>query len=237
MSACLRRASQLSRDEHAFVDLAVEQLSHDGKVISVQLALFAEMVKNKRWVPATLDEVGGAGAIGLAFLEETFSSAHAPPEHRRHQRAARAVLRLLLPEQGTDIKGQMHSRAQLLAGSGYAERPQEFDELLQILDQELRLVTPAASLIGLRKLRRFQTRWTDPQDHSAWLLQNVLPIDPRFSCTFRPSLADPQATGDAARASGTAARGTRGDLQRAARTAISAHTQAMACYPDSDQSA
>ncbi len=135
--------STFTPEETEFLDRAIEGLAHDGKVVSVQLALFADMIKNKPWTPATLAEVGGAEGIGLAFLEETFSVAHAPPEHRRHQRAARAVLKLLLPEQGTDIKGQMHSRAQLLAGSGYEDRPQEFDELLQILDQELRLVTPA----------------------------------------------------------------------------------------------
>jgi hypothetical protein len=36
----------------------------------------------------------------------------------------------------------MRSREELLAASGYAGRPREFDELLRILDAELRLVTP-----------------------------------------------------------------------------------------------
>jgi formylglycine-generating enzyme required for sulfatase activity/serine/threonine protein kinase len=133
----------LAPREAEFLDGAVSGLAHDGKVVSVQLALFAEMIRNRPWTTATLEEVGGAEGVGLAFLEETFNAAHAPPEHRRHQRAARAVLKRLLPEQGTDIKGQMRSRAQLLAASGYADRPQEFNELLRILDQELRLVTPA----------------------------------------------------------------------------------------------
>ena len=141
---CLPRTeSDQTPQERAFLDQAIAGLAQDGKVVSVQLALFAEMVKNKPWTPETLAEVGGAEGIGLTFLEETFSGTHSPPEHRRHQRAARAVLRLLLPEQGTDIKGQMHSHERLLTGSGYAERPKEFEELLNILDQELRLVTPA----------------------------------------------------------------------------------------------
>ena len=44
----------------------------------------------------------------------------APPEHRVHQKAAQAVLKALLPESGTDIKGQMRSQAELLEASGYA---------------------------------------------------------------------------------------------------------------------
>ncbi len=66
----------------------------------------------------------------------------APPEHHYHQKAARAVLKALLPESGTDIKGHMRSEAELLAVSGYAGRPQDFDGLLHILDSEVRLITP-----------------------------------------------------------------------------------------------
>jgi hypothetical protein len=100
------------------------------------------MIKGKPWEPATLKEVGGAEGVGVTFLEETFGAAHAPPEHRLHQKAARAVLHALLPEQGTDIKGHMRSYAELLAASGYDSRPREFNDLLHILDAELRLVTP-----------------------------------------------------------------------------------------------
>ena len=78
----------------------------------------------------------------MSFLEETFSFATAPPEHRFHQKAAQAVLKALLPESGTDIKGQMRSRKELLEASGYANRPRTFDDLVRILDPELRLITP-----------------------------------------------------------------------------------------------
>jgi formylglycine-generating enzyme required for sulfatase activity len=87
--------------------------------------------------------VGGTAGVGVSFLEETFSASTAPPTNRLHQKAARAVLKALLPESGTDIKGNMRSRDDLLAASGYAGRPRDFAELLRILDRELRLVTPA----------------------------------------------------------------------------------------------
>src|SRR5262249_22509760 len=73
-----------------------------------------------------------------------FSASTAPPEHRFHQKAAQAVLKALLPESGTDIKGRMRSRQELLDASGYANRPTEFDDLIRILDPELRLVTPTS---------------------------------------------------------------------------------------------
>jgi serine/threonine protein kinase/formylglycine-generating enzyme required for sulfatase activity len=131
-----------SAEQEAFLDQAVAGLSQDGKVISVRLALFAEMVKGKPWTPATLRAVGGMAGVGVTFLEETFAAATAPPQHRLHQRGAQAVLKALLPETGTDIKGSMRSHQDLLAASGYVARPRDFEALLRLLDGELRLLTP-----------------------------------------------------------------------------------------------
>jgi formylglycine-generating enzyme required for sulfatase activity/serine/threonine protein kinase len=132
----------LSAEQAAFVEQAVAGLAQEGKVVCVRLALFAEMMKGKPWTPAALAEVGGTEGVGVRFLEDTFSSGGANPKHRLHQAAARAVLRALLPDSGTDIKGQMRSHAELLAASAYAGRPKDFADLLRILDGELRLVTP-----------------------------------------------------------------------------------------------
>src|SRR5262249_45312356 len=131
-----------SKEQEAFLDQVVAGLAQDGKVISVRLALFAEMVKGKPWTPATLREVGGAEGVGVTFLEETFTASTAPPQHRLHQKAAQAVLKALLPEAGTDIKGHMRSHQELLEASGYAGRPEDFDDLIRILDGETRLITP-----------------------------------------------------------------------------------------------
>jgi len=134
--------SDTRKEQQEFLNQAVAGLAQEGKVICVRLALFADMMKGKSWLPATLKEVGGTEGIGVSFLEETFSAATAPPEHRYHQKAARAVLKTLLPESGTDIKGSMRSQAELVAASGYASRPKDFDDLIRILDGEIRLLTP-----------------------------------------------------------------------------------------------
>jgi serine/threonine protein kinase/formylglycine-generating enzyme required for sulfatase activity len=137
-----RDASAPMREQSEFLLEAVKGLAHEDKVIPVRLALFAEMLKSKDWNLATLRAVGGTKGIGITFLEETFSAETAPPEHKLHQIAAQAVLKALLPESGTDIKGQMRSRQELLAASEYANRASEFDDVIRILDQELRLITP-----------------------------------------------------------------------------------------------
>ena len=131
-----------SKHQDAFLDQAIAELAQDGKIISVRLALFAEMVKGKPWTPATLRNVGGTEGVGITFLEETFNSPQANPKHRLHEKTARAVLEKLLPETGTDIKGQMRSEAELEDASGTTGRHRDFAEVLHILDGELRLITP-----------------------------------------------------------------------------------------------
>ncbi len=132
----------MSAPQKEFLKRSVEGLAEEGKVICVRLALFAEMMKSREWSPATLKQVGGMEGVGVSFLEETFSAANVPPSHRYHQKAARAVLQALIPESGVDIKGNMRSEAELLAASGYEHRRADFAELIPLLDQELRLITP-----------------------------------------------------------------------------------------------
>ena len=132
----------VSDEQQQFLDRATSGLAQDGKVVCVRLALFAEMVKGKPWTPATLEAVGGTEGVGVTFLEEAFGSRAANPRHRLRQQAARAVLRALLPEHGTDIKGSMQSPTELQEASGYKNRPRDFDDLLRILDGDLRLITP-----------------------------------------------------------------------------------------------
>ncbi|MCE9534775.1 MAG: protein kinase [Planctomycetes bacterium] len=131
-----------TKDQKEFLNQAVAGLAQEGKVICVRLALFAEMMKGKAWTTASLKAVGGTEGVGVTFLEETFCASAAPPERRYHQKAARADLKALLPETGSDLKGHMRSYAELLEVSGYGSRPKDFDDLIRILDNEIRLITP-----------------------------------------------------------------------------------------------
>ncbi len=128
----------LTKGQKEFLELAIRELAQDGKIISVRLALFVEMVKSKPWTQATLAEVGGTAGIGVRFLEETFSS----KALRGHQKAAQGILNSLLPVSGSNIKGHIRSHEVLLEASGYTTRPTAFIDILRILDEEVRLITP-----------------------------------------------------------------------------------------------
>jgi serine/threonine protein kinase/formylglycine-generating enzyme required for sulfatase activity len=132
----------ITRDQRSFLDQAAAGLAQDGKVVPARLALFAEMVKGKPWSPATLRRLGGMEGVGVKFLEDTFGSPGSSPQYRFHQKGAQAVLKSLLPETDADIKGQMRSIDDLRRVSGYVERPDDFGDLIRILDYHLRLITP-----------------------------------------------------------------------------------------------
>jgi formylglycine-generating enzyme required for sulfatase activity len=132
----------MTAEQGAFLDEAVAGLTEEGKVVPVHLSLFAEMMKHRPWTPQSLKAGGGTQGVGLAFLQETFSAPTARPDRRAFEPAARAVLAALLPESGSNIKGRVRSQAELLTASGLHTQPRRFDRLLELLDQELRIITP-----------------------------------------------------------------------------------------------
>ena len=111
-------------------------------IVPVRLALFFETFKSREWTTKTLQEIGDAEGVGVAFLERTFNSDYADPILRSHQEAAQPVLGALLPESGSEIKRPRRPWRELLDASGYASRSKLFDKLLRILDKELFLITP-----------------------------------------------------------------------------------------------
>ena len=136
--------TKLTADQSSFLDAAVEGLSHNAKVIPVQLVTFAEIMKSRPWNKRSLQEVGGTDGVGVQFLEESFGE-NAPAESRSHLVAVENVLSSLLPEAGTDIKGAMRSEQELRSVSGYREQRRRFSQMIALLDSELRLITPTDS--------------------------------------------------------------------------------------------
>ena len=132
----------LDRDQELFVQEAVEQITRDGWVTPVRLALMAEMMKSQEWNSKTLRELGGEQGIGVTYLDQVFSSPLAAPSHRKNRKAAEGLLRALLPETGVELKGVARSQHELRKASGLAGKPERFAELIEILDSQLRLITP-----------------------------------------------------------------------------------------------
>ncbi|MBX7103803.1 MAG: protein kinase, partial [Gemmataceae bacterium] len=136
---------RLTSEQERFISDAVEQLAERGRVVAVRLGLFAAMVKSKPWTSATLKELGGAGGVGVAFLEESLGTA-APASRRSLTSPAAKVLAALLPPAGAPIRGTPRSADELQ--KVVAADPATWQDVIRLLDTELRLITPATSADG-----------------------------------------------------------------------------------------
>src|SRR5262249_10911748 len=137
-----------SDKEREFLAGAIAGLSgegDEGRVAPVRLALFAQMLSEEEWSPSTLQKVGGAEGVGVAFLEETFDTERG---RRRFQlgptdlKLSCSILKALLPSVGTGIKGGIKSEEELLRVSECEGDRDRFRRLIRILDSETRLITP-----------------------------------------------------------------------------------------------
>ncbi|MEL6107930.1 MAG: SUMF1/EgtB/PvdO family nonheme iron enzyme, partial [Planctomycetota bacterium] len=134
-------AGELSPANQQFLDAAVDYLAKDGRVICVQLALLTEMLKGRTWESTGGIFDDGGADLGMRFFDETFDSESAPRRIRMHAEGSRRVLRCLLPELGSPIKGALRTEQELFDASGYIDR-ETFRQLVSLLDRELHLITP-----------------------------------------------------------------------------------------------
>jgi serine/threonine protein kinase/formylglycine-generating enzyme required for sulfatase activity len=148
---CLPRTygEDLSNEHQKFLKQSIERISDEGKVIPVKLAMFVEMMRHRPWTPSTLETVGGFEGLGFSFLEETFSSKHSSAENRYHEDGAKRILSGLLPRATSNIRQSIQNLVQLKEISGYTNRTEEeFQNLIDLLDRKLRLISPAETMVA-----------------------------------------------------------------------------------------
>jgi formylglycine-generating enzyme required for sulfatase activity len=148
---CLPRTygEDLSNEHQKFLKQSIERISEEEKVIPVKLAMFVEMMRHRPWTPSTLETVGGFEGLGFSFLEETFSSKHSSAENRYHEDGAKRILSGLLPRATSNIRQSIQNLVQLKEISGYTNRTEEeFQNLIDLLDRKLRLISPAETMVA-----------------------------------------------------------------------------------------
>jgi serine/threonine protein kinase/formylglycine-generating enzyme required for sulfatase activity/tetratricopeptide (TPR) repeat protein len=130
-------------EQEEFLERAVGELAEaDGRIVCVRLIVFAEIMKTRDWTLAELEQLGGLQGVGVRFMRDSFEGRSAPESHRSHQPAAMKVLSSLVPGMGVQIKGGQRTLEQLQVASGYVRRPNEFAQLIRILEYDLKLITP-----------------------------------------------------------------------------------------------
>ena len=130
----------LERSQERFLDRAIEQLTEDGKIYPIRLAIFAEMVKEHEWNAAALKDLGGVEGIGVRFLEESLGDRRAERVGGRVEKAAQGVLQSLLPSGDLEIRGVSRTWGELAEAAGLDSSDRSFQALMDRLENELRLL-------------------------------------------------------------------------------------------------
>ena len=132
--------NELTKEQTRFVSSAVAEMSNNGRVIPIHLALFSQMMDSDSWETNQLKKMGGWKGLGVHFLESIFS--HKRSEN--YETACRSILQQLLPDVGSKIKGAKTSLLQLQESTGI-DSPDELQAALDLLDRESRIITPTES--------------------------------------------------------------------------------------------
>ncbi len=148
----------------------------------------------------------------------------------------------------------MRSRPELLEASRYANRPRDFDDLVRILDLELRLITPTdaegkdeSGRIKDEQGKTSDTRAGQPRAshrsdssfilHPSSFILSLLPARARLSGPLPAGMVDSQTAPDASRKGRTSAGRTGLALELQAREPPSSVCPGMGQYPAPDQEA
>ncbi len=103
------------------------------------------MIKDKPWTVATLRNLGGVEGLGVAFLEDRLAGGGAHPLMRAELPVVRRILTEMLPVDDTVIKPPACLQSVLLERLGGIATEDLLRRLLNLLDTEVRLITPTSS--------------------------------------------------------------------------------------------
>ena len=136
-------ASALGRKvDDTFIAKAVDSVADGNRVVPVRLALLAKILGKDGWTDQRLEEITSHHSLSGFYLDSVLGEL-APSAQRRLVQPAKEVLRCLTPASG-QIRGPSKSKEQLRAACravGQSISAGEFDDLLDLLDRQLHLVT------------------------------------------------------------------------------------------------
>lgn len=127
-----------------FVAKAIEEMKGDhGRIVPVQLCVFATFMSSRSWDVSTLDTVGGVKGVGRRFLQDKIQQRANNPKLALQPEIAKCILKSLLPDHRSLILRPRLSFRRMLDKCGPSITEEQLEELCRILDSELHLVTPA----------------------------------------------------------------------------------------------
>jgi serine/threonine protein kinase len=130
----------LNSEQASFINKAIDEMSVKGRVLPIQLAMFAKIAKLQSWRPETLSQVGGVQGAYIVYFQDLFESTTAPPNYQRVSSSVVEILHSLLPNADQAVHShqvEFGTLEKTLADKGLQN---QLHRSLSILVEDLRLV-------------------------------------------------------------------------------------------------
>jgi serine/threonine protein kinase len=134
---------ELSPTHNSFLDVAIDELAQDATVLSVRIAMFAEVMKNYPWQKETLVGFGGVDGALSRLLSDSFFAQNAIMSRKSVGPVCAEILRALLPDDDREIKSVAKSVGELQSLANEPANSVLFQPAIRCLEFDLRLITPS----------------------------------------------------------------------------------------------
>ncbi len=138
----LKKGGENDPEKNAFIDRGIELIQANGRIAPVWLSLFVEITKELPWNAETIGQLDDFKTLGQTYLQRRFDPDVCPRRYRSFIPAIKKLLEALLPERENNLKGQGLSLDELRDACEYQQKPERFSQLIEILDNELRIISP-----------------------------------------------------------------------------------------------
>ena len=130
----------LNADQARFITQAIDEMSIKGRVLPIQLAMFAKIAKLQSWHPDTLSQAGGVQGTYVGYFQDLFECTTSPPIYQRVCSAVVEVLHCLLPNADQTAHSHQVRFGELEAILVNKKLQNQLHRALNILVEDLRIV-------------------------------------------------------------------------------------------------
>ncbi len=136
----------LTHGQRQFLKEAIQEISDNGRVTCVHLAVLAEIFKHREWTPRELRSMGGIVGVGEVYLDSTVGSRTAQARNDVSPELAERLLEQLLPRIKTSkVREHSCTVAELVQTTG-ASDDRLLPNTLNWLEEDLRLISRTVSI-------------------------------------------------------------------------------------------
>ena len=130
----------LDAEQSRFINQAIGEMAVKGRVLPIQLAMFAKMARLQRWHPDTLSQAGGVQGAYVGYFQDLFESTTSPPIYQRVSNAVVEVLHCLLPNADQTAHSHQVGFGELETTLADKKLQNQLHRALSILVEDLRIV-------------------------------------------------------------------------------------------------